>query len=66
MGKVYVDMGVSLDGYVAGSSGGTGNSLEQGVKLFDELGSAGPALEKVEAVDSRLTTHLTYRVKPRA
>ena len=55
MGKVFSEMGVSLNGFIAGPNGGPG------VRLFDQVGPA-LALEGIEVIESRLVTHLKYQV----
>ena len=62
MSSVFVSVGMSLDGFIAGPNGGPTNG--GGVRLFDrvdrdKLG----ALKIVEAIGSPAVTHLRYSVR---
>ena len=59
MGKVFVDIGMSLDGFIAGPNGVL---LGTGVKAFDDPGPQHATLERLGVIDSPLVTHLSYRV----
>jgi hypothetical protein len=37
MSKVFVDLGISLDGLIAGQNSGAKNTLGNGVRLFENI-----------------------------
>jgi hypothetical protein len=53
MSKVFVELSMSLDGFVA---------LGTGVRLFDHLGAAAIELERNRVIEAPGVTHLRFRV----
>jgi hypothetical protein len=53
MSKVFVELSMSLDGFVA---------LGAGVRLFDHLGAAAIELERTRVIEAHGVTHLRFRV----
>ena len=67
MNKAFVNMGMSLDGFIAGPHRGPSNPLllGEGLRLFDGPGMDRLAVDVVEAPHSPRVTHLRYVVKRR-
>jgi hypothetical protein len=76
MGKVFVGVGLSLDGFLAGPNRGPGNPLVgdggtsihgwlfigEGLRLFEGVRRSELRLEQQAVTSSPLVTHLSYRV----
>ena len=76
MSKVFVSVGMSLDGFLAGPNGGPKNPLGdggteihlapiflgKGMRLFDQIDKTKVKLEIVKGVHSPLITHLQYNI----
>ena len=62
MGKVLVQLSMSLDGFIAGPNDGPENSLGGGVRLFDHLGIEPIELECMRVIQAPGVTHLAFRV----
>jgi hypothetical protein len=64
MGKVVIDMSMSLDGFIATPNDSPEEPLGEGggTRLFDHLGTKPIELEQLGVIESPGVTHLSFRV----
>jgi len=63
MGRLFLSLSMSLDGFITGPDPRAGEPLGDGVRLFDHLDAEPIELERTRIMEgSEGVTHLTFRV----